>query len=156
MEELKNWALTLVFISVASLLYYFILPSGTVSKTAKSVISVLALCAVCLPLFSVFGTNGFSSEIFSESAPEPSVPYDYYAAAARQRVEELIAGEIKKYTSVPYETEIDINIGEDNSIIIEHVRIIFSAQPQREDSLRKALFELLGIQPEIEVESTDE
>ena len=55
MKELREWALMLVFISLASFIYWYLLPSGRISETAKAVVSVLAVASVCVPVFSFIG-----------------------------------------------------------------------------------------------------
>ena len=145
----------LIFISAGSLIYCFLLPSGNVSKTAKSVLSITVLTAVFLPVLGVFSDfSGFDTD-FSYEAETESFE-DYAITQARTAVEELIASVIKKYTSVPHKTQLIIDKTEDGSINIEYAGIIFSAEPQRSEQLRQALFEALGIMPDIKVEYVSE
>ena len=155
MEELKDWGLLLLFLSAGSLIYCFLLPSGTVSKTAKSVISVVLMSLVFIPMFSSFGN--ISTEDFGLSGEYETENYDYLLEdGVRASVEEVIKTTVRKFTSVPCKTEIFINKAEDGSINIEYVGITFEAKPQAEEKLRDALCEALGIIPDIRVELTDE
>ena len=118
MAELKNWGLLLLFLSAGSLIYCFLLPSGTVSKTAKSVISVVLMSLVFLPLFSAFGN--MNSDDFGLSGEYETENYDYFLEeSVRTAAEEVIRTTVRKFTAVPYKTEIFINKTEDGSINIE-------------------------------------
>lgn len=155
MEELKSWGLLLLFVSIGSLIYCFLLPGGAVSKTAKAVISIALMSLVFSPLFSVAGNiSGYSFD-FPDSYE--SEDYSYYVKEqARLATEAVIGDTVRKFTSVPYKTEIFININADNSIDIEYVGITFSAKPQHEKELIDALSEALGIIPHIKVDMTDD
>ncbi len=154
-EEIRNWGTLLLFVSAGSLIYCFLLPSGNVSKTAKSVVSITVLSVVFLPVLGVLSQFPEMKVDFS-SQPETAGYDDYIINEAEKAVEELIAQVIKKYTSVPHKTELFIDKTEDGSINIEYAGIIFSAEPQRKEQLRQALFEALGIMPDIKVEYVSE
>lgn len=155
MEALRDWGLLLLFLSAGSLIYCFLLPSGTVSKTAKAVISVVLMSLVFLPLFSAFGN--ISTEDFGLSGEYETENYDYFLEeSVRASVNDVIRTAVRKFTAVPYKTEIFINKTEDGNINIEYVGITFEAKPQFEDELCDALSEALGIIPDIRVELTDE
>ena len=155
MEELKEWGLLLLFLSAGSLIYCFLLPSGSVSKAAKSVISVVIMSLIFIPLFSALGS--FDSEEFILSGEYETENYDsYLEEGVRTAVEEVIRNTVRKFTAVPYKTEIFINKTENGDINIEYAGITFEAKPQYEEKLRDALFDALGIMPDIRVELTDE
>ncbi len=155
MEALKDWGLLLLFLSAGSLIYCFLLPSGAVSKTAKAVISVVLMSLVFLPLFSSFGN--MKAEDFMLSGEYEAENYDYFLEeSVRSAAEEVIRTTVRKFTAVPYKTEIFINKTEEGSINIEYVGITFEARPQYEEKLTDALYEALGIIPDIRVELTDE
>lgn len=151
MENIRSWALMLIFISAGSLIYCFLLPSGNVSKTAKSVISLVVLSSVCLPVFGAF--SSFESNDFSFSSPPPVYDFDdVLLQTVKTETENIIRETVIKYTNVPYKTEILIDKTEDGSININYVGITFSAKPQREKEIREALFERLSLMPDIKVE----
>ena len=155
MESLKSWGLGLLFLSAGSLIYCFLLPSGAVSKTAKAVISVVLMSLVFMPLFSVFTTEDLGD--FIPSGEYETENYDYFLEeSVRSAAESVIKETVRKFTTVPYKTEIFINKTEDGSINIEYVGITFEARPQYEEKLRDALYDALGIIPVIRVELTDE
>ena len=155
MESLKSWGLGLLFLSAGSLIYCFLLPSGAVSTTAKAVISVVLMSIVFMPLFSVFATEDLGD--FIPSGEYETENYDYFLEeSVRSAAESVIKETVRKFTTVPYKTEIFINKTEDGSINIEYVGITFEARPQFEEKLRDALYEALGIIPVIRVELTDE
>lgn len=155
MEELKKWGIMLIFISAGTLIYCFLLPSGSVSKTAKTVLSICVLSAVCLPLFGVFSAFSGGEISFSE-APEIDEFEDIFVESAKAATENLIKETVRKYTAVPYETEIFIDKTKDGSINIEYVGITFSAKPQHEKEMREALYDALLIIPDIKVEYVSE
>lgn len=151
MEDIKSWGLLMIFLSVGSLIYCFLLPSGSVSRLSKGVISIVVISAVFMPLFSVF--EGLSGVSFSfSSPPETENVYDFLEEEGRKAAEEIIKNTVRKYTAVPYETEIFINKEENGSININYVGITFSAAPQYEKALCEELTEALGIIPHIKVE----
>ena len=155
MEELKGFGLMLLFVSAGSLIYCFLLPSGAVSKTAKTVISTVLMTLVFLPLFSVFGS--LSEEDFSFSGSYGTEDYNSFLdEAVKAATEDVIKKTVRKFTNVPFETEIFVNKTEDGNINIEYVGITFSAKPQYEKEMTEALISALGIIPHIRVELTDE
>lgn len=151
MEDLKSWGLLLLFVSAGSLIYCFLLPSGSVSKMAKSVISIAFVCVAFMPLTSLAQLITDTDFSFSEVLPSEDFR-PYVEQSARQETEKIISGCVRKYTSVPYETEIFINIGEDLGIRIEYIRLVFSAKPQFEDDIVQAIYSQLGIIPDVRVE----
>lgn len=155
MEEIKSFGLMLLFVSAGSLIYCFLLPSGAVSKTAKSVISILLMSLVFLPLFSVFGS--VSTEDFGLSGSYKTEDYNSYLEESVKAVtRDVIKETVVKFTNVPYKTEIFVNKSEEGNINIEYVGITFSAKPQFEKEMTEALTAALGIIPHIRVELTDE
>lgn len=155
MEEIKGFGLMLLFVSAGSLIYCFLLPSGAVSKTAKTIISTVLMTLVFLPLFSVFGS--LSEEDFSLSGSYGTEDYNsFLEEAVKAATEDVIKKTVRKFTNVPFETEIFVNKTEDGNINIEYVGITFSAKPQYEKEMTEALISALGIIPHIRVELTDE
>ena len=155
MEELKSWGGLMLFVSAGSLIYCFLLPLGSVSKIAKSVISIVFICAAFMPVADIaklFPDVDFPSREEAQTADFSA----YVEDAARSEIEKIIHDCVRKHTFVPYETEIFINKTEDGGINIEYVGITFEARPQYEEKLRDALYEALGIIPVIRVELTDE
>lgn len=154
-EEIRNWGIMLLFVSSGSLIYCFLLPSGNISRTAKRVISITVLSIVLFPLMDIFvELPEIKTDISLQT--ETADYEDFVTAEAVRAVEELIAQVVKKYTSVPHRTEIFIDKTQDGSINIEYAGIVFSAEPQRKQQLREALFEALGIMPDIKVEYVSE
>ena len=155
MEDIKSWGLLLIFVSMGSLIYCFLLPSGAVSKTAKSVISIVLMSLVFFPLFSAVGN--IPEYDFDLSDSIESEDYNYLIKEqVKTATEEVIRDTVRKFTYVPYKTEIFVNINPDNSIHIEYVGITFSAKPQYEAELTDALYTALGIIPHIKVDMTDD
>ena len=153
MEEIKSWGLLMLFVSAGSLIYCFLLPSGAVSRAAKSVISIVLVCTLLSPVLKIY--DAFSGAQFSFSEPPTASDYSSIIEdSARSEIEKIISDSVRQFTSVPYETEIFINIGEDYGINIEYVRLTFSAAPQYEESITRTLYERLGIFPDIRVELT--
>ncbi len=145
----------LLFISAGSLIYCFLLPSGAVSKTAKSVISIVLMSLIFMPLFSVVAS--LSEEDFSLSGSYETENYNSYLEESVKTVtKEVIRETVLKFTNVPYKTEIFVNKNESGNINIEYVGITFSAKPQYEKEMTEALTAALGIIPHIRVELTDE
>ncbi len=153
METLKSFAAIMVFIAAAGFIYTFLLPSGKLSQTAKSVLSALVLLCSLSPLFSLAGQAPPSF-----SAAE----YEYkeeYNGLWLQTVKETLAAEVRKtvsrYTDQPFELFIDANITETYIININSVRLVFRAAPAGIDELRSALCELLGTGAVLEVQEEE-
>ena len=154
MEDIKSWGLLMVFLSVGSLIYCFLIPSGASSRLSRGIVSLVVIMASFMPVFSVFGSLTGTEFTFS-SPPETADYSDYFEQQAKKAVEEIIKPVIRKYTVVPYETEIFINKDDTGSINIEYIAITFSAKPLSEKELTDELVEALGIIPDIRVEYTD-
>ena len=77
----------------------------------------------------------------------------FYADAARKTIEEQALEIVRKYTSVSYKLETDINISEDYSINIEYIRLIFEKEIGDTYELSRALEEAFGFIPEITVQN---
>ena len=155
MEAIKNWGLLLLFLSAGSVIYCFLLPSGAVSRLSKSVISIVVIFSLFMPLFSVFkGISGTELDL-SVSSGEENLIY-YFEAEGKRAVEEIIRRTVRKFTTVPYTTEIFINIENETDINIEYVGITFSALPQFQKEIEDELLKNLGIIPHIRVELLSE
>ena len=115
----------------------------------------MLMSLVFVPLFSVFTTEDIGDFVLSGEYETEN--YDYFLEeGVRSAAESVIKETVRKFTTVPYKTEIFINKTEDGGINIEYVGITFEARPQYEEKLRDALYEALGIIPVIRVELTDE
>ena len=149
MQELKQFAVMLVFLSAAGLIYYFLLPSGKVSQTAKAILSVCFLLAALSPLFSLAANISptFSFEEKSVSSAFDGSVTDAAKVALVRQIEAVIAG----YTDMPCEVSVSANIGEDYSIEIEQVNILFDAEVPDAGALKEALNAALGFQPVLTV-----
>ncbi|MBQ2759783.1 MAG: hypothetical protein IJE93_08455 [Clostridia bacterium] len=148
------WAILLLFVSVGGYIYYYLLPSSSVSDTAKAVLCVFSLSAVCAPLFGAFSdinTDIFDFEAYSTMNEEEAL--SFYAQQALKTVEEKTAEAVQKYTAVPYKLETDVNISEDYSINIEYIRLIFEKEIGDISELLFALEEVFGFIPEITVQN---
>ena len=152
-EQIKMWAILLLFVSVGGYIYYYLLPSSSVSQTAKAVLCVFSLSAVCMPLFGAFShidSDIFEFESYSTMNEEDAL--EFYADTALKTIEEKTLETVQKYTSVSYKLETDINISEDYSINIEYIRLIFEKEIGDTNELSRALEELFGFIPAITVQ----
>lgn len=149
METLKNTALMLLFASVMGLIYYFLLPSGKVSQTAKSVLSVFMLLCVMGPLFSFM--NMEMPDIYLDSYNDFADLDGEFIAVAKKTVINEIDGVIKKYTETPYDIEVSVNISANKSIDIEQVRIVFDEGYVLYEEMQEELTLTLGAKPLISV-----
>lgn len=151
MGLLKEWGLLLLFVCAGSLIYCFLVPSGNISKTVKSVISVIVLSSVCLPLTEITGKGELLPD-FEDDFPDIPDMSDDYIKSAKLMTERIISDTVKKFTNVPFESDIIIDKNEDGSINIGYIGIVFSAVPGKQKELRGALYEALGVMPDIRVE----
>ena len=92
METVKQFALLLLFVSAACCIYYFLLPGGSVSATAKKLLSVFFLFCVTVPLFSVL-EQGFSLSLLTVPAQTQAVSAEAEPFAAAD------AGHAHRYTA---------------------------------------------------------
>ncbi len=160
MDTLRDMVATLLLTAVCALLFRFLLPEGSVSRTAKTVVSLVTLCAVCVPLFNVWGKlrgrDGISSGVFSFSEVMTTFPYELAQRRAELAVEGACDDIISQYTDVPREIKVEAHIHADGSIEIERIRIVFEAEPERREAMTSELIENCGIAPEIRVKNADE
>lgn len=154
-DSVRNWGLMLVFVSAGCMIYYFLLPSGSVSKTAKTVLSAVVMGIICMPVFEVIISADDFSFDFS-AAPAPQSFNELLTESAEEAVNSVISQTVKKYTDIEYKTEITIDISEDQYINISSVNIIFSVRPAHERDIRQELYEKLGIMPDIFTERVNE
>lgn len=148
MDTLRGWAVMLVFIALSGFIYYYLLPSGRVSDTAKAVFSVMTVAAVCLPLFGFFdGSARLFSELGAGGGGESYAPFDAYADIARATVEEKLSLAVKKYTDGEFIIETDINISDGMCIDIKQVSVIFEKYPEKLPELSLEIEDMLGITP---------
>lgn len=145
METLKNTALLLLFASVMGLIYYFLLPSGKISQTAKSVLSVFMLLCAMEPLFSFMNMEMPDIDFYAYN--DFADLDDEFISAAKKTVISKIDGVIKKYTETPYDIEVSVNISADRSIDIEQVRIIFDKGFVPAGEMKEELALTLGTEP---------
>ena len=149
MEELKRFALMLVFCAAAGLIYYLLLPSGSVSQTAKGVLSALMLLCVLAPLFSFLGQElpRFSF------ADETNIFYDgdTWVEAAKNTVKRTVRDVVLQYTSLPYDLQIDAHITSGYGIDIKQVRLVFDRDFNSRGDLTLALAQALGVTPLVDV-----
>lgn len=149
MQSLREWALMLVFIALSGFIYWYLLPSGRISETAKTVVSLLAVASVCIPVFAFIGGADTSLSFFTEENGETSVfePTDYYIRTAEKIVAEKLSLIIGGYTDSAFEIVTDIHITGDACIDIEQVSVIFETYPEKLPELSLAIEEALGIAP---------
>jgi hypothetical protein len=153
MEEIRTFALMLVFCAAAGLVYYLLLPSGRVSETAKGVLGAVLLFCVLTPLFSFVNIEMPAfPEVQTENYAENG---DLLLAGAERAVRQTVESVVRQFTALPCETEIRMHITEDYGIEIEQVRLIFSAEPEDGETLRQALTQALGAAPEVVIREAD-
>ncbi len=155
MEEIKNWGLMLLFVSAGCMIYYFLLPSGNVSKTAKTAVSAIILGVICLPVFS-FGEKIGSFSFEEREMPETQSFDEMIISSAKKAVENIIDETLLQSGEYEYKTEVFIDKNEDGSINISKVNIIFTNRPENEKEIREELKEKLGIMPDIFTEKVYE
>ena len=145
MEALKQLSLLLLFGSAAAMIVWFLLPSGGVSRTAKSVISVFMLLCALLPLYSF---KNLSWPRFSAASDAPEADYgELFTSAVKQALGAKVKEVVTKYTDVHYLIVAGVHINGDHSIEIEQVRIVFDYPVENAGALVADLTEALGLEP---------
>ena len=159
MDSLENSVLLLLFCSVCGLIFHFLLPEGSVSRTAKAAMSLLMLCALCTPIFGVFDhlrSSGVDRVVFGGfGEADTTFPEEQYRRALGEEVAALCGETVKKYTNVPYRITADVHISGDGVISIERIRIVFDVPPEGRDAIETEIKERYGIIPEIKVEDAN-
>ena len=150
MEQIKTFALMLVFCAAAGFVYYLLLPSGGVSRTAKGVLSAVLLLCVLSPLFSFLHLQTPSFAPQQESAADGGAAA-LLEESVRRRIEQTVRDTAAAFTDLPYETEITVHITQDYGINIETVRLIFGTEFPERAALREALAERLGFPAAVEL-----
>lgn len=152
MDGIKSWGLLLLFISAGCFIYYFLLPSGNISKTARSILGITVMSVVCIPIFSVTDFLGKVEPQFGEP-PAMISPEDYLRTETENEINRIIGDTVKKFTDISYKTEINIDINEETGINIEQISVFFEKRPETLREIKEALYEALSIMPEVKVES---
>ena len=155
MEEIKNWGMLLLFISAGCFIYYFLLPAGNISRTARSILGITVMSVVCIPIFSVTELIGVYDYEFGEP-PAMITPEDYLRTEAENRINLIIDDTVKKFTDFSYKTEINIDINEETGINIEQILVLFNKRPEKLREIKEALYEALSMMPDVKVEREDE
>ena len=151
MEALKHTALLLLYVAAAGFIYYFLLPSGRLSQTAKCVFAAFMLLCVLQPLFGLLRqpAAAVSAASASFNAADYGAPY---AAAAERTVKRQIKEIVERHTDEAYEIYVSAHITPSLVIDIEQVRLRFRAAPPEWEALRQELASALGSAPELEVQ----
>lgn len=146
-----------MFIALASFIYYYLLPSGKVSDTAKTVISLVSILAICVPLFGFFekGSDFFSDFSFAEET-ELFEPESYYAEITAKTVEQKVSLITREHTDIPFFVETQINISQDNCIDIEQVTVVFEKYPEKLPELSQKFERELGISPKFSLKEKND
>ena len=159
-DDLRGAVMTLLFCAVCGLLFHFLLPEGSVARTAKILIGLVMLCAVCAPLFGVWqslrGVGG-EKRIFGRfGEPDTAFAVDLYEKEAERAVCGICEAIVKKHTDVRRKIAVDLHISEDGAIRIERVRITFDAPPEGREAIEDEIAGECGVIPEIRVEMINE
>lgn len=155
MEAVKNWGIMLIFLSAGCFIYYFLLPSGSVSKTVKSVASLTVMTLIFVPVFSAVSALSYIIPDFS-SPPGIVSPEKAIKEEVTKRLNGIISDTVTEISDISYKSEIFIDIEEDGSIHIRQVELTFAVLPPEIRKIKEALYEKLSIMPVIKVERTDE
>ncbi len=154
MEALKQTSLLLLYVAAAGFIYYFLLPSGRLSQTAKSVFAAFMLLCVLQPLFGLLRNpvSAVSAVPAAFDAADYGAPY---TAAAERTVKRQIREIVERYTDEAYEIYVSAHITPSLVIDIEQVRLRFRAAPPEWETLRRELTAALGSAPELEVQEDE-
>ena len=150
MEQLKTFALMLVFCAAAGLIYYLLLPSGRISETAKGVLSAVTLFCVLLPLFSFLGMEPPTVAPREETAVSDRAA-GLLLESVKQRISQTAREAVREFTDLPCEIYVEAHITEDHGIDIELVRLTFDRDFPERAALTQALTERLGFAPTVEI-----
>ena len=150
MEQLKTFALMLVFCAAAGLIYYLLLPSGRISETAKGVFSALMLLCVLTPLFSFFGMETPAFSLPQESGISETASLTLLESV-KERLRLSAEQTVRRFTGLPCRIEIDAHITADYGIDIKGMRLIFPEDFQERPALEAALREAFGFAPTVEI-----
>lgn len=146
-----------LFLSAGCFVYYYLLPSSGISKTARSVISVILLSSVCICLFNSFDGNAdFSFTDPGDEETDIYQPYDFYEDSAKKLVEQTVSDIILKYTNVPFSQKVDVRRKDEGTIEILHVSVIFDVMPEHRKEMTEELLKEIGIIPEFREKDKNE
>lgn len=140
MDEVKKWAINLTVILLAGAVMKFIMPSGGVSKSAKTVLSLTVLAVM---LSFSFGSEGIDWD-FSEIELENAVcENDPYTQAVEKAITEMLDSKGIEYDYI----KVNGRMGDDGVYVIESVEI--SAQSENLQIILSTLESELGIEREV-------
>lgn len=143
----------MVFISAACCIYYYLLPNGNISETAKRLLSVFFLAGVLSPLFSVFDAVESFSFVpgVTEEAQLADAAFDPIIAAAEAAIRSAVDSMIRAETDAPYEIRLSVHITETGGIDIKRLTVCFEREFAGWEKLTAALREAFGEAVETEV-----
>ena len=140
MDEVKKWAINLTVILLAGAVLKFIMPSGGVSKSAKTVLSLTVLAVMLSFSFGSEGINWDLSEFEFENAVYETDPY---TQAVEKAITDMLNSKGIEYDYI----KVNGSMGDDGVYVIESVEI--SAQPENLQLILSTLESELGIEREV-------
>ena len=140
MDELKKWAINLTVILLAGAVLKFIMPSGGVSKSAKTVLSLTVLAVMLSFSFGSEGIDWDFSEFEFKNAVYENDPYTY---AVEKAITDVLDSKGIEYGYI----KVNGDTGDDGVYVIESVEI--SAQPENLQIILSTLESELGIERKV-------
>lgn len=120
MDEIKKWAINLTVILLAGAVLKFIMPSGGVSKSAKTVLSLTVLAVI---LSFSFGSEGINWDLSGFGFENAVYENDPYTQAVEKAITEMLDSKGIEYDYI----KVNGSMGDDGVYVIESVEI--SAKP---------------------------
>lgn len=156
MQSLRQMALLPLFLAAGCFVYYYLVPSGGLSKSVRCVLSVIFLTSVCLLFCKISDNIGLPDYSPEQYQTEIEQPYVFYENAAKKLAEKTAADIVKRYTNVPVEIQVSVSSEENDIIRILSVELLFDALPEGKEKMTEELTKEFGFVPVIRVKNQNE
>ena len=158
MESLANWAVSFCVVSVLCAFAAFLVPNGSVKKTANVVMTLFMLSVMVIP-FSGFDFSDIS-DLFESSAEnrEEMDEYtdqlnDYLVEHGKRVTKENIAAELDGICADAYSVEVNMEINADGNPELKQIVVTVSTNDLSKTIIIKSkIGSLTGVVPEVKTE----
>lgn len=160
MDGIREWAIMLCAVSVGSAFVVFLIPDGSLKKTANIVISLFMLSVVILP---VFGEDSFDIDVPNFSIDEFPDESDYlqdynefFMTTSENVVKKQIDDILSEICSDKFTVYVDLKTDADGNAILSDIHITILPYDSTVVSVIKyEVGKLTGIVPKVMIKNDD-
>ncbi len=149
MDNIKQWAVTICIICITTGVLNFLIPKGTVKKSAEISISLLLL----ISLISIFKSD-ILSEIYIDYSDDIILSYDndinsYVESMAESEIEKSLKDSLDLICTNDYSIDTVWNISNNTYQLATVVITISSADKENTEKIKSTVGSVTGVIPEV-------